>query len=228
MTNEFGSVGQSGLKPIPDHIKSHQFTVSNLDNAALPKSSFNKEGLEPGQPVSNLETFNGNAQKLSEKAKNTPLEKVGNTLLRVLAGAAGGPLYAAALAVGGLFTVALGGPALLIALPFGMMAAGIVKTKYAGKAFFFIVGGAEAVTEFPRRAIIFNTLGKLGAGLCAFASTGKTHKEQLAKRHEMKAEEKTIEESTYKKLLGPLARVTIPMLAHDSLLFTDAKKNKKS
>lgn len=158
------------------------------EGASLPES--------PGKPLEQAVIKDG-ATKAAKK-EGTTLSKIGNGILRGLAGVAGGLLYGTAFVVGGGLSLAVGLPALLIAAPPTLIGAGIgaiigaaipsstakegaiAGAKEVGLPAVIVAGAfPEYIVAAMPKILAYTTIGRLGAGLCAFAATGKTKKEQL-------------------------------------------------
>ena len=154
----------------------------------------------------------------------TTLSKIGNFLARGLAGLVGGPLYGAAFIAGGGLSLLLMTSMILIAIPPGLIIGGIGALIGAArgdaisgaKGGFIFVGiltvvpgvFAEMASMLPK-AIIYNTMGRLGAGLCAFAITGMTENQQKEKHRE----DETFEKFDNEHLLDALFEVSFPIFS---------------
>lgn len=222
---------------------------SRVDNplyagASMPES--------PGRPIDRVAMENGAAKAI--KKEGITLSEVGHGFLRGLAGVAGGLLYGTAFVVGGGLSLAVGLPCLLIAAPPTLIGAGIgaiigavmpsSTAKEGAKIGAEEVGVPSVVaagfipelfvTTMPK-IIVYTTIGRLGAGLCAFAVTGKTKEEQLEgdkfKIHKEDGRD-VREKATEEKLLEVLCFASFPW-APESIedikaIFNDKRNPHKS
>lgn len=222
--------------------------VEKSDTLSIKKSS-PEDNPGPSAPPKNV--------NMTGKKEGITLGIVGKSIARGLAGAVGGPLYAASFLVGAGLSLAVVVPMLVIAAPPALLGAGVgaligaplAQTKM-GAMLGAGIGGSlplaagalvESVLMLPK-ALIFNTAGRLGAGLCAFAATGKRETKQL-KGPKFAVSPKPVpdgadlfdmpktkdvgkrEKSTNEKLLDALYAVSFPELARgDEDIFRSTKK----
>lgn len=231
MSTGTDGVTPSGAPALPPRAGGATHSVAN----AIPPAS-------PGPPSSTPSVNN-----LGQKEGITS-EEVGNWIARVLAGASGGVLYGASFLVGGGLTLAVFLPVLVICAPPALVGAGIgalvskiiEESPKEGAEMGGVIGAAlpgavvgsagalvEAALSLPK-ALIYNTTGRLGAGLCAFAATGKTEEEQLAGKKFQPEQsyllEITRKKSTNEKLLDALFVFSLPLFIQiDPDLFKGTK-----
>jgi hypothetical protein len=190
---------------------------------------------EPTQPQSLLDEA-----KSASKQEGTTRSEVSNMILRGLAGIAGGALYGTAFIVGGGITLAIGVATLPIAVPLALMGAAVGAVDAAihnplkgsvwegTKSGALLGGSAGAATVLGLGMIplglmvifqcaIYETVGRLGAGLCAFSMEGKTEEKQLRTTeflHSKDSSGETIrKKSTNERLLDKLCIVILPYFA---------------
>lgn len=199
----------------PEDSKKDQ---SSIDNASPPEN--------PGNPT---KIDKDNIEKAGKKEGIT-LGKIGNSIARGFAGAAGGPLYAASFLIGGGISLAVVVPALVIAAPLALLGAGIgaLMSLSGPKAFGkmkkeardgallgvslpVILGAVGLGIAAIPNGLVYNTTGRLGAGLCAFAMTGKKEAKQL-KGDKFAVSNNIRAKSTNEKLLDTLFFVSLPSL----------------